>query len=50
MSVKKDVFNFVKIVYSSIPKLIPGYFGKRYSEMFERSKFAHQYNYMFERV
>lgn len=30
MSVKKDVFNFVKIVYSSIPKLIPGYFGKRF--------------------
>ena len=30
MSVKKSLFNIVKGIYSSIPKIIPGYFGKRF--------------------
>jgi len=30
MSIKKSVFNIVKFVYASIPKIIPGYFGKRF--------------------
>ena len=30
MSIKKNIFNFVKNVYSNIPKIIPGYFGKRF--------------------
>ena len=30
MSIKKDIFNVAKNIYSSIPKIIPGYFGKRF--------------------
>ena len=30
MSIKKNIFNFAKNVYSNIPKIIPGYFGKRF--------------------
>jgi len=30
VSIKKNIFNFAKNVYSNIPKIIPGYFGKRF--------------------
>ena len=30
MSIKKTIFNFLKESYASIPKIIPGYFGKRF--------------------
>lgn len=30
MSIKKTVFNIVKSIYSNIPKVIPGYLGKRF--------------------
>ena len=30
MSIKKNIFNFAKNLYSNIPKIIPGYFGKRF--------------------
>jgi len=30
MSIKKTLFNIVKNTYASIPKIIPGYFGKRF--------------------
>jgi len=30
MSIKKEIFNIAKKIYSSIPKIIPGYFGKRF--------------------
>jgi len=30
VSIKKNIFNFAKNLYSNIPKIIPGYFGKRF--------------------
>ena len=30
MSIKKSIFNIVKGVYTSMPKMIPGYLGKRF--------------------
>jgi len=30
MSIKKSVFNIAKEIYAGIPKVIPGYFGKRF--------------------
>ena len=30
MSIKKSIFNIAKFVYVSIPKIIPGYVGKRF--------------------
>jgi FkbM family methyltransferase len=30
MSIKKNIFNVVKNIYASVPKIIPGYFGKRF--------------------
>ena len=32
MSVKKNLFNVVKKIYILLPKIIPGYFGKRFRE------------------
>jgi FkbM family methyltransferase len=30
MSLKRSLFNLVKVIYTSIPKIIPGYLGKRF--------------------